>query len=156
MLLLTRIEPKYLDIEDSDRQFGVMVVDGTPLCTLERPWLPSSDFPAGKSGSSCIPCGKYELVKEYSPKFKTDMYYFVNHDLGVFLREEERDFEWQRWGCMFHSANWVRQINGCIAPGLTMDHIGNENGVVSSRNAMNILSLYLDRNKINHIYVDWN
>lgn len=156
MIFLTRIEPKFLGTADVDKQLGLMIVNGTPLCTLERPWLPSEEYPSGESGNSCIPAGEYDLIKAYSPKFDTEMYYIVNQDLGVFLRKEDRDHDWQRWGCMFHSANWVHQINGCIAPGLQLGKIGDKFGVRSSKNAMKIITSYLEKNQANKLYIDWN
>ncbi|WP_372744295.1 DUF5675 family protein [Lutibacter sp.] len=65
--------------------------------TLERGWRNN------KQGESCIPAGVYDVVLEYSPKFKKDLWEIKN----VPNRSE----------CKFHSANYWHQLNGCIAPG---------------------------------------
>lgn len=65
--------------------------------SLERGWLNN------KRNISCIPSGKYDLKLEWSPRFQTNLWEIYN----VPNRRE----------CKFHSANFVRQLNGCIALG---------------------------------------
>ena len=155
MIKLTRLDHRYLGVHDIDKQFGVMVVDGKPLTTLERPWVPSGKYPAGESCVSCVPSGEYSLIKAHSPKYGGDMFYLENRDLGVVLREEEKRQSWHRWGCMFHPANWVRQINGCVAAGITIAMIGDDMGVTESRKANTILHNYLDKQSDPRILISW-
>ena len=56
-----------------------------------------------KARISCIPVGFYDVVLEYSDRFKTDLWEIK----GVPNRSE----------CKFHAANYSRQLNGCIALG---------------------------------------
>ncbi len=144
MLLLRRLDEKYLGFNANYAQFGMMVVDGQPITTIERPWLADAIHTAGKPMISCIPAGEYSIQKEFSPKYKRNMYYLVNEDLGVFLRKELRKEGWQRWGCMFHSANWSHQINGCIAPGMHMSKLRGEYAVSRSRDATRLLYEFLN------------
>lgn len=64
--------------------------------TIELPWL------ANKQSVSCIPEGRYELTKRYSPKFG-------HHLLVNDVKEREL--------ILIHPANdAVKELKGCIAP----------------------------------------
>jgi hypothetical protein len=65
--------------------------------TLELPWRDN------QRSISSVPAGRYELVLEYSPRFKQKLWELK----GVPGRSE----------CKIHTANFARQLNGCIAPG---------------------------------------
>ena len=65
--------------------------------TLELPWRDNA------KGLSCIPPGCYPLVYEWSPRF--EMMLWEIYDVPG------------RSECKFHTANYVRQLNGCIALG---------------------------------------
>lgn len=65
--------------------------------TIERGWLNN------QSMISCIPAGRYNVVQTYSPRFKTNLYLVENVP--------------NRSGIRFHSANFARQLNGCISLG---------------------------------------
>ena len=75
--------------------------------TLERGWNDN------KSNISCIPIGDYKAVFEYSNKFKTSLWELKN----VPNRSE----------CKFHASNYWHQLNGCIALGLQVLDINNDN-----------------------------
>jgi hypothetical protein len=64
--------------------------------TLELPWLNNS------RGISAIPDGKYDVKKRYSKKFDWHLH---------ILKVPERSF------ILIHEANFVRQLQGCIAVG---------------------------------------
>jgi hypothetical protein len=90
----------------SNGTFGRWYGDDWPVCySLERPWLDNAPM------VSCVPEGVYELKEYASPKFG-DSYVLVNHDLDVGMYEGDAP----RYACLIHAANWVYQINGCIAP----------------------------------------
>lgn len=101
------------------------VVDGTEILftcyTLELPWRKNM------RGVSCVPPGKYALVKEYSPKFKEMLYELKN----VPGRSE----------CKFHTANYVNQLNGCIAPGRSYFDLNGDGilDITNSRKTLNAL-----------------
>ena len=77
--------------------------------TLELPWLNNT------SGTSCIPEGKYKLAFVRSPRFQRNMWRV--------MQVPGRD------GILIHSANFDRQLKGCIAPGLTAADIDGD-GVI--------------------------
>ena len=66
--------------------------------SLERGWLDN------QVRVSCIPTGTYDIVLEYSPGFKKNLWEIK----GVPGRSE----------CKIHTTNYWHQINGCIALGL--------------------------------------
>lgn len=90
--------------------FGSIYIDGVFYCnTVEQPWRQNRRF------VSCVPVGVYDLVAYDSPKYgKT--YALSNPDLDVVVYQADAD-EGQRYACLFHAANWSRQLQGCIAPG---------------------------------------
>ncbi len=63
--------------------------------SLERGWVNNQNM------ISCVPVGDYDLVLEWSPKFKKDLW-------------ELKDVP-GRSECKFHAANYWMQLNGCIA-----------------------------------------
>jgi len=74
--------------------------------TLERGWLDN------KPNESSVPVGEYKCVKEYSARFKSDLWELK----GVPNRSE----------CKFHASNYWDQLNGCIALGRTAENIGQD------------------------------
>lgn len=106
------------------------------LYTLERPWI---EGPAGGLPfESCVPDGRYELVPHSRPN-GDQVYALRNPDLGVFYTREERGTRPGRYLILLHSANWVEQIIGCIAPGLARTIAENKRMVRSSRAAMALI-----------------
>ncbi len=97
-LVLTRT--KYAD----DGTSGRMLLDGQTLYSIEQPWRDNAE------GISCVPEGTYALIPYQSPKHGAT-WYLQNHDLGVGAAGEHRSY------CELHSANWARQLEGCIALG---------------------------------------
>jgi len=88
--------------------YGSLIVqDGAKVLfssvCLELPWKDN------QARVSCIPEGEYDIVLEYSPAFKIDLWEIK----GVPGRSE----------CKIHTANYARQLNGCIAPGKTISDI---------------------------------
>ena len=103
------------------------------LYTLERPWVPG---PAGGMPfESCVPDGTYQLVR-HTRQNGDQVYALRNPALGVFYTEQERGDREGRYLILLHSANWVEQVVGCIAPGLVRTIAENKRMVRSSRAAM--------------------
>jgi len=78
-----------------------------------------------KKSVSCVPRGKtYKCVLEYSPRFDTMLW-------------ELKDVP-NRSECKFHSANFWRQLNGCIALGDELVDIDGDGyrDVTNSKNTM--------------------
>ena len=86
--------------------------------TLERGWQNN------KQNISCIPSGVYEVVLEYSPRFKMDLWEIKN----VPNRSE----------CKFHASNYWYQLNGCIAPGRRPKYLNSDKylDVTDSKNTL--------------------
>ena len=89
-----------LDLYDSDGWLLFSCV------SLERGWNDN------KQNESCVPLGSYKCVKEYSDRFKKDLW-------------ELKDVS-NRSECKFHSANYWHELNGCIALGLQVIDINND------------------------------
>jgi hypothetical protein len=112
--------------QDGNQTLGTCIVLGEndlPLfsgISLERGWQDN------KKGISCIPkgTGPYEVVLEWSNRFKTMLWEIK----GVPGRSE----------CKFHSANYWRQLNGCVALGRRPTDIDNDGyvDVTSSKSTM--------------------
>jgi len=111
--------------------FGENVVE-----TLELPW--KDNLPK----VSCIPDGEYEVEKTYSPSFKKQLWLIKNVP--------------NRSGIRIHSANYVSELLGCIAPGLSR-HDLNKDGIIDmkdSRKAMSLLEEELpDKFKLKIIWI---
>jgi hypothetical protein len=81
---------------------------------------------------SCIPNGFYDIVLEWSDRFKENLWEIK----GVKNRSE----------CKFHAANYSRQLNGCIALGEEVKDIdgdGNKD-VTNSKRTMALFHLALN------------
>jgi hypothetical protein len=63
-----------------------------------------------------------------------------NSDLGVYYQQGEVPDEGGRYLILIHAGNWLRNVVGCIAPGMTriIDDDGNPM-VTSSRATMRII-----------------
>lgn len=105
----------------------------TVLCTLERPWRPG--MPGGMPFESCVPDGTYALVPHTRPD-GTQVLALRNPDLHVYYTKEERGGKSGRYLILLHAANYVEEVAGCIAPGLSRTIAGNRVMVRSSREAM--------------------
>ena len=101
-----------------DCTLGLLMVEDLVLSTIERPWIPSTTCKGGTKGISCVPLGTYDLVLHDTPKHP-HTFALVNHDLDVVHQEgDDHDPDIDRAACLIHPANFVLQLQGCIAPGL--------------------------------------
>jgi hypothetical protein len=101
---------------------GTLAHNGQSICaTIELPWKNN------RTRVSCIPEGRYRLIKRYSQKFR-------NH----FLLEQVPN----RACILIHPANdALLELKGCIAPVSVITGSGKG---VSSRMAMALLTRYLE------------
>ena len=97
--------------------------------TIEKPWLGNVRF------KSCIPEGVYQLEPHESQKYG-NTYALVNLDLGVTHYEEPNS---KRYACLFHAANWAKDVEGCIGPGMTQQLLESNQMVTNSRYAMKLV-----------------
>ena len=119
---------------------GSLTFDGVSMFTIERPWIPSD--PGGMPSKSCVPAGRYDLVP-YVRGNGDAVRALVNPGLGVYFRKDDRPSGVGRFKILTHSANWVTQIDGCVAPGLDRGESYRGPMVKSSRKAMKILMDWL-------------
>lgn len=132
---------------------GHLIFNNTVLCTLERPWIEVSS-PGGKPFESCVPVGKYKVIKHVRPSGDT-VPALINKELGVYYLSEDRPNGKGRYLILIHVGNWVDDIVGCIAPGLT--HTDSKKGrmVTRSRDAMKKLMEYLDGEEEAELNISW-
>lgn len=114
----------YRNWQDTNQTLGSCTVfdeQKKPLfsaISLERGWRDN------QQRVSCIPVGIYQVLLEYSNRFKKELWEIK----GVENRSE----------CKFHAANYWYQLNGCIALGLSLADINNDgyNDITNSRATM--------------------
>lgn len=100
--------------------------------TLERPWIATPIHKGGANFESCIPDGTY-VLQPFSSSAHPNCYSLENPDLDVYL-DEPPDGR-GRWAILIHVGNYVKDIVGCIAVGLT----GDFKNVYHSKKAMDRL-----------------
>lgn len=107
--------------------YGQLFIDKNnldePFCvSVERPWLDNECL------VSCVPEGTYKIKVRTSPKFG-EVYYLENIDLDVSLNGDTK-----RTYILIHPANYVQQLQGCIAFGdqFMLGADGLKKGVTSS------------------------
>lgn len=145
MLVLRRLRQEELpNIDLSDRTLGALQLGPNTLYTVEKPWVPSEEGPGGTPFKSCVPPGVYDLVWRDSPS-KGRRLHIVNEELGVYLELTPSMPKGSRYSCMFHSANYARQVEGCIGPGNAISYFGAKEkvGVTASRVAVARLEEYI-------------
>lgn len=124
------------DYKGKDCTLGKMYFGDNFVETLELPWKNNT------TQISCIPDGEYEVEKTYSPSFKKQLWLIKNVP--------------NRSGIRIHSANFVSELLGCIAPGLSR-HDLNKDGIIDmkdSRKAMSLLEEELpDKFKLKIIWI---
>ena len=111
---------------------GDLYLNGKFICnTIELPWI------GNDRGVSCIPEGKYQLVKMFTKKF--GLHYMVCNVPG---REE----------IFIHPANdAMRELKGCIAP--VSKIIGEGLGSNSRKAFRKFMDMTLIKSDINPIYI---
>ncbi len=103
------------------------------LYTLERPWV--GGVPGGMPFESCVPDGDYELIP-YTRSSGVQVFALRNPDHGVYFTKAEKGANPGRFKILIHAANYVTDIQGCIAPGLGKTIQTNQHMVTHSRAAM--------------------
>ena len=109
--------------------------------TVEAPWKNNQPF------ISCIPEGLYELQPHDSRKYG-EVYALVNPEMGVTHYKEQSSL---RYACLLHVANWPKDVQGCIGPGMSYGIRNNEMQVISSRDALEKVLAFIDELVITHI-----
>ncbi len=132
--------------ETDDMTIGVLLFNNRILCyTLELPYKNNEAF------VSSINTGDYNLEErvDWRDSKKLNATYELKGD-GLD----------KRTGILFHPANWVHQLEGCIAPGYRVDNIWCEaerkmlRGVSKSTPAFKMVRDLIAKEKITKIKID--
>jgi len=116
-----------------DQTFGTLFGDqGLQLVTIEQPWCDNIPF------KSCVPEGEYTVIRDSRPKHSRT-FTLINEDLGI----TRYPAAGMRDSCLFHVANVVTDIEGCIGPGLQYGYVKNMWAVVASVPAFRKLDSYI-------------
>lgn len=111
--------------EDRNQSTGTLTVldsDGWPVFTC--PCIERGNQ-SNRRNISAVPPGRYDLVLEYSRRYKRKLYELK----GVPNRSEVK----------IHSSNYWYQLRGCIAPGSYLKNLNGDKyiDVAASRRALN-------------------
>ena len=135
-LLLERMPTTSIQTE------GFLSFDKDIRATIERPWI-NDGSPGGKPNESCVPSGIYKLIPHERPG-GAKVVALVNEDIGVYYLDEHRPDGKGRYLILIHIGNWVKDIVGCIAPGLAKQNSDQGRMVVSSKAAMGRVMDYIN------------
>jgi hypothetical protein len=122
------------DEEAPDHTFGTLHVANLVLQTIELPWVPDpGGAPCGHPDTSCVPLGKYELVRHSSLKHP-QTFALVNPELRILHEPGDLpEVDTARWGCLIHPDNVTATLLGCIGPGLSRGLLDGKPAVLQSR-----------------------
>lgn len=109
LTLYRRTFPKY--------SAGFFALPNFNIYTLERPLITGDEWRGGKPNESCVPFGTYEIEHHKSAKFG-EVWALVNEKLGVYHYPGDRQYKTDRYAILIHVANFVHEVQGCIAAGL--------------------------------------
>lgn len=109
--------------------FGTLITPTTILNTVEQPWNDNQPF------KSCVPDGIYTL-KEFNSQKHGKTFALVGGTVALTEREVRENDHLKRYACLFHSANTASQLEGCIAPGMSLGALSSAWAVMSSATAM--------------------
>lgn len=121
---------------------GRLYVGDVVLRSLERPWRVARTR-GGSPNVSCVPDAAYSLVRHARPNGDVCLA-LRNPDCGVFYSTEHLPPEGGRTLILIHSANFVEELQGCLAPGLAATIHENRHMVTASRQAMAIVMAAFD------------
>jgi len=129
---------------------GELHIDGQFFCyTIEQPWRENRRF------VSCVPVGEYALIPFESTKYgKT--FALSNAELNVVPTHAEAN-DGERYACLFHSANWSHQLQGCIAPGKDIawgKHGANDENIMVT-DSRRTLDKLMPELKDNRVIIRW-
>jgi hypothetical protein len=105
--------------------FGILTFDDFKLHTVEQLWQNNAPY------KSCIPCGTYNL-EYYSSQRHGDSFILSSDECNVGKFKGEH----RRFGCLIHAANFADQLQGCIAPGMSVGMIDDRLAVLKSKKSI--------------------
>lgn len=122
--------------------FGILTVEGKKFFTVEKPWVNNT------SNISCIPSGEYKLIPHGEYGKDSNVLCMVNDEMGI-THYEEGDSK--RFACLIHTANYEKDVIGCI--GLGDKYLGNM--VTNSRKSIKEFYSLVNPNGFHSILIKW-
>lgn len=125
--------------------FGKLTAGDLVLQTVEQDW--ENNMP----NVSCVPNGRYLLQHHISPHHGA-CYILSNQALGIGKNQDDA----KRFGCLIHKANLASQLEGCIAPGLSLGYYKSQWAVLSSGAALSKLFSVLGSSSSHELFISSN
>ena len=122
--------------------FGVLTFGDKKFFTVEKPWANNTPY------ISCVPSGKYTLTPHGEYGKDGDVLCLINDEMGI-THFENRDSK--RFACLIHTANYERDVVGCI--GLGEKYLGNM--VTSSRSSIKEFYELVGPKEIHELTIEW-
>jgi hypothetical protein len=126
---------------DEDGTFGTLELDGKVFFTVEKPWLGNKPF------ESCIPEGDYKLIPHGKYGKDGEVLAIIGDTVSHY-----QDTEYKRYTCLIHTANYPKDVVGCI--GLGSDYVADKSMVTSSRKSIADFYDIIDPNKEHQLKIE--
>jgi len=121
--------------------FGILTFDNKSYFTVEKPWVNNTPE------ISCIPTGDYTLAPHESHKYG-NVLCMVNDDMHI---THFKNAESKRFACLIHTANYEKDVIGCI--GLGEKYLGHM--VTNSRKSIKEFYGLVDPKETHHLTIEW-
>lgn len=122
--------------------FGVLTVDDKIFYTVEKPW--QNNTPE----ISCVPDGEYTLTPHNSHKYG-NVLCLINEDKGITHFDSPAS---KRFACLIHTANYEKDVLGCI--GLGDKYLGHM--VTNSKKSIKEFYDIIDPQKEHKLIIEWS
>ena len=138
-----------LDIfPDLQGTVGMFYIDDEFVCyTIEREWNNNLPF------VSCIPPGEYDLFKFNHIKYG-GTFVVYNPLLDVYIHRDDRVNPSDRFECIIHPANFMHELQGCIAPAFEVGTFRGQWRSFQAREAMRLLQSKWRSRSINKLIIE--
>ena len=137
----------------TDHSIGVIMFNGYQLYTIEQPWVTENDtYPSGMPFESCIPYGRYEVIKHSSAKFG-EVWALVNPELGVMYQPNEKRNDTDRYACLLHRANYADDVSGCIGLGVGVSMVNNGKRAMVTQSRIAFEKCHYELDKATHLEI---
>lgn len=123
--------------------FGKLIVKDKVFYTVEKPWKNNEPF------NSCVPAGDYKLIPHGEYGKDGNVLCLVNEDMHITHHKESDS---KRYACLIHTANYERDVVGCI--GLGSDYLGDM--VANSRKSIKAFYDIVDPQKEHQLTIKWD
>ena len=122
--------------------FGKLYVGDKSFYTVEKPWQNNTPF------TSCVPSGEYKLVPHGHYKNDGNVLCLVNEEMRVTHQKQANS---SRYACLIHTANFEKDVVGCI--GLGDKYLGHM--VTNSRKSIKEFYALCDPQEEHTLIIEW-